>query len=98
MRKKSLYIYCKGKGHPTNKSQKVQRVSRGTPLFVLILGARYGWAVKATLRALYSRRELPMLPNFEEAEWTPGPVQTGVGHRKFLDFTGIPTPKLPARS
>ena len=73
--------------------QKAQRGSRGIPLFVLNLGPRYGWVVKATLQVLYSRRKRRMLPTVGEAEWAPGPVQTGVGKKKYFDPTGIPIPE-----
>jgi hypothetical protein len=74
LRVKKFFTYLVKVKVTPDKQQKAQRGSRGIPLFVLNLGARCGWAVKAALRALYSRRQRPTLPTVEGAERAPEPV------------------------
>jgi hypothetical protein len=53
--------------------------------------------VSAMPRPLYPQEKAPV-PTVQEAEWDPGPVQTGVEKRNYLAPTWVQKPKLPPRS
>jgi hypothetical protein len=84
----------KGKGRPVTFCEGTKGRYRCSS--ILNDSTRRGWVIISTLLRLYPR-EGAQIRVVQQAEWSPGPVWTGMERRISLSCSGFRIPNSPAR-